>query len=185
MSDNTILNVGTGGDTLRTKDRGAFKTPASIIDLGGGSEDLLTGGQKVAAHSLPVVLASDANVGVSQRTDQLLNSAAALTPQFAAINASTSGDGNVLVAAQGAGKKIRVLYYSGQAAAAVTVKFRDFDGTSTYVDLTGPHALLANQPMPGGSYLPIGHFITQANHALTLNLNGAVQFSGHLVYVVE
>ena len=35
MTDNTTLDSGTGGDTIRTEDRGTFKTPISLIDVGG------------------------------------------------------------------------------------------------------------------------------------------------------
>lgn len=35
MADNTTLNAGSGGDTFRTEDRGSFKVPVSLIDVGG------------------------------------------------------------------------------------------------------------------------------------------------------
>lgn len=59
--DNTTLPSGSGGDTVRTEDRSGVKTQVVGIDLdiGGASEKLMTSGQKAAADSLPVVLASD------------------------------------------------------------------------------------------------------------------------------
>ena len=64
MSDNTILNAGTGGDTVRDLARlaGTVKTQVIQLDIGGPSanaEVLITAGQQVAAASMPVVIASD------------------------------------------------------------------------------------------------------------------------------
>ena len=43
MADNTTLPSGSGGDTLRTEDRGSFKTPVSLIDVGGTAGEALIG----------------------------------------------------------------------------------------------------------------------------------------------
>ena len=43
MADNTILSEGSGGDTIRTEDRTTYKTPVSLIDLGGTTAELLAG----------------------------------------------------------------------------------------------------------------------------------------------
>lgn len=60
MANNTQLNLGVGGDTMRDIDKGGVKTPVSIIDLGGsGAENLVTAGQTTMANSLPVVIASN------------------------------------------------------------------------------------------------------------------------------
>jgi ABC-type uncharacterized transport system permease subunit len=61
VADNTVLNTGTGGDTVRDKDRAGVKTQivGVDIDIGSASEKLLTSGQKTMANSIPVVLASD------------------------------------------------------------------------------------------------------------------------------
>lgn len=64
MSDNTILNQGSGGDTVRNLGRGAgtVKTQVVQLDLGGptsNSEVLITAGQQLMAASVPVVLALD------------------------------------------------------------------------------------------------------------------------------
>lgn len=44
MADNTTLSAGSGGDTIRTEDRGSFKTPVSLLDKGapGSSESIVT-----------------------------------------------------------------------------------------------------------------------------------------------
>ncbi len=64
MADNTILNAGAGGDTIRDLARGGgtVKTQVVALDLGGPSqnaENLVTAGQQTSAKSVPVVVASD------------------------------------------------------------------------------------------------------------------------------
>ena len=43
MADNTTLSTGSGGDTIRTEDRTTYKTPVSLIDVGGTSAEALIG----------------------------------------------------------------------------------------------------------------------------------------------
>ena len=66
MADNTLLNAGTGGDTIRDVAKTAntpAKTQMVILDVGGGAdaspETALVLGQAVKASSLPVTIASD------------------------------------------------------------------------------------------------------------------------------
>lgn len=61
MADNTELNSGSGGDTIRTEDRTTFKTPVSLIDVGGTSAESLIGDSGV---TMPVggLVAHDAAV---------------------------------------------------------------------------------------------------------------------------
>ena len=64
MADNTVLNNGAGGDTIRdlARQAGTIKTQVVQIDIGGASanaEVLVTAGQQVMAASLPVVIASN------------------------------------------------------------------------------------------------------------------------------
>lgn len=63
MSDNTLLNVGTGGDIIRNLDRGgSVKTQVVQLDIGGSSanaEVLITAGQQTMAASVPVVISID------------------------------------------------------------------------------------------------------------------------------
>jgi hypothetical protein len=61
MADNTTLNTGTGGDTLRDKDRAGIKTQIVGLDIGigSGTETLMTVGQAAMAASIPVVIASN------------------------------------------------------------------------------------------------------------------------------
>lgn len=60
MADNTVINSGTGGDTIRDIDRSGIKTQVLGLDINpGGAERLMTAGQQTAANSVPVVIASD------------------------------------------------------------------------------------------------------------------------------
>jgi hypothetical protein len=64
MADNTTLNPGALGDTVRTLQRvsGGAKTEAVALDLGGPEPNLekfITAGQQTMANSVPVVPASD------------------------------------------------------------------------------------------------------------------------------
>lgn len=48
MADNTTLDGGSGGDTIRTEDRTTYKTPVSLLDVGGTSAEALIGDSGVA-----------------------------------------------------------------------------------------------------------------------------------------
>lgn len=63
-ADNTILNPGTAGDTIRDLARlsGSVKTQVIALDLGGAAsnaENLITAGQQTMANSMPVAIASN------------------------------------------------------------------------------------------------------------------------------
>jgi hypothetical protein len=47
MSDNVIVNPGSGGATIRTKARGSVETPVSLLDIGGDSSERLVGNSGV------------------------------------------------------------------------------------------------------------------------------------------
>lgn len=64
MSDNTVLNLGTGGDIIRDLNRQSLGTKTQVValDFGGpaaNAEVLITAGQQTMAASIPVVLAID------------------------------------------------------------------------------------------------------------------------------
>ena len=63
-TDNTVINRGVGGDTIRdiARQGGTAKTQVVQWDIGGAAanaEVLMTAGQQLMAVSVPVVLASD------------------------------------------------------------------------------------------------------------------------------
>ena len=105
------------------------------------------------------------------------SSGSSLTPKFARINGSTSGD-NTLVAAV-ASKKIRVLSLSIIAAGTVTVNFQTAVAGAY---LAGPYPLIANTGMVL-PFSPYGHFETVAGDLLNMELNAAIAVGGQLVYV--
>lgn len=117
------------------------------------------------------------SVSAKLGTDAIMNGVTALTPMFAAIAASASGD-NTLVAAV-ATKKIRVLSYTLVAAGAVTCRFEDGAGGTAK---SGQMALGANGVL-SVPFSPVGHFETTANTLLNLELGGAVSVAGHVCYV--
>jgi hypothetical protein len=93
----------------------------------------------------------------------------------AAINASTSGDNTIVAAVPG--KQILVLLYKIVCSDAVTVTWESGGGTV----LDGPCTFAAS----GGessSFCEHGHFRSSKGESLVLNLSGAVQVGGHLLY---
>lgn len=52
MAENTVLNVGSGGDTIATEDIGAYKLPVSKIRIGATDVD---GGDVTTSNPFPVV----------------------------------------------------------------------------------------------------------------------------------
>lgn len=55
MADNTTLNPGAGGDTIRQVEKGGAKVQTILLDIGGlGAESLLTGTLPVSAVNLPL-----------------------------------------------------------------------------------------------------------------------------------
>jgi hypothetical protein len=112
-------------------------------------------------------------------TASVYQNGTARTPQFAAISGSTSGD-NTLVAAAGAGNKIRVLSLYLVAAGTTTVRFESGAGGTA---LSGAMSLVANTGLVL-PFSPAGHFETAANTLLNMELNAAVQVSGSLTYIV-
>lgn len=108
------------------------------------------------------------------RPDYLLPGA--LTPKYAAVAASSSGD-NTLVAAV-AGKKILVLGCVLIAAGAVNIRFEDgAAGTA----LSGVMALTTNSGYTA-PFSEIGWTMTSTNTLLNLELSGAVSVAGWLIY---
>ncbi len=92
---------------------------------------------------------------------------------------NVAGAGNNVGIAAVAGKRIVVLQGDLIAAGAVTVTLQSSGGAV----LDGPFALAQN----GGKIYPestYGHFATGIGEGLTINLNGAVQPGGHLVYAL-
>lgn len=148
-------------------------------------------GMKTAANSLSVTVASDdallsavatirdatSTVNVGLDTSAIYNGSTALTPKFAKIAASSSGD-NTLVAAV-TSKKIRVLAYNFSCAGTVNAKFQS---GAAGTDLTGLKYGVANSGIVA-PFNPAGWFETAAGTLLNLNLSAATAVGGELVYI--
>lgn len=116
-------------------------------------------------------------VVVKDDTSSVFNGSTSLTPKFAAINASASGNNTIVGAV--ASKKIRVLALSITGLTAVNAKFQS--GASG-TDLTGLYHLGAT----GGMvlpYNPVGWFETASSALLNLNLDSAVNCGGSITYI--
>ena len=172
--------------TLPVSDGGGSLT-VDVVSLplptGAATESTLStlNGKLTACNTGAVVLAAGTAlagaVAAGLQTNQLLAGTTSLTPKFATISASSSG--NTTVVAAVTSKKIRVLGFGFQAAAAVDVKFR----SATAGDITGA----MNAGGAGGGHAqgfsPVGHFETAAGEALQINLGSAVAVGGYVVYV--
>jgi len=94
--------------------------------------------------------------------------------QFAVISGAT-GD-TTLVAAQGAGIKIRVIGFAVVPAASAVVTFQSATGGTA---LTGAMTLTAPLWIESAAF---GTFETVANQLLNLHQTGTVQLSGWLLW---
>jgi hypothetical protein len=180
----TSANQTTGNTSLSNLDTNAGSTADAAAAAGGtgtisaklrritqGLEDLKTSIVIAAGTALL------GRVSVSLETSTIYNGTTALTPKYAAIAASSSGNNTVLAAV--ASKKIRVLAVQLIANAAVNAKWQSGAGGT---DLTGLAYCAAN----GGYVLPfnpVGWFETASNTLLNLNLSGAVAVGGSITYV--
>lgn len=200
MADNVAITEGTG-TSIATDDIGGVQFQRVKVTYGddGSATDVsssnrlpvdtgtvaVTGTfwqatQPVSLSALPALAAGTNLIGqasASNETGTVYNGTTALTPKFATIAASSSGN-NTLVAAV-TSKKIRVLAYNFIANGTVNAKFQSGAGGT---DLTGLKYCVAN----GGicaPYNPVGWFETASNTLLNLNLSGAVAVGGELVYV--
>jgi hypothetical protein len=166
VSDNFSANPGSGGATFGSDDVGGVHYVRQKLIHGA---DGVNDGDVSATNPFPVK--------ASPETGTVYNGNTALTPKFAAIAASTSGN-NTLVAAV-TSKKIRVLALWANANGTVNGKFQTGAGGT---DLTG----LLYCTAQSGIVLPFnpaGWFETAAGALLNLNLSAAIAVGGSLLYV--
>lgn len=157
---------------LMTTQLNAIQTAVQLIDNAiAGNEmqvDIVTG---------PAADRTTDNLGVALDTDSLMQDTTVRAVDHVIINASTSGD-NQLLAAQ-TGLKIRVVSLFLVSAGTVSVRFESgADGTA----LTGQMPLVANTGfvLP---FNPTGWFETAADVLLNLELSAAVGVHGSFSYV--
>jgi hypothetical protein len=150
-------------------------TESTLSTLNGKVTACNTGAVTVSA-ALPAGTNLLGRVSTSVETSTAYDGTTALTPKFAAIAASSSGDNTVVAAVTS--KKIRVLRWDLTGNGNVNAKWKS--GAST--DKTGLY-YLTQYAGCGGSYCPVGLFETAAGEALVLNLSGAVAVGGVLTYL--
>lgn len=168
MADNTTLNPGSSGDSIRDIDKGGVKTQVVTLDLGGsGAESLIAG-------TVPV----SGQVAASNETGTIYNGTTPLTPLFASFAASTLGATTIVTGTSG--KKIRVLRWRASANGQVNVNLQSHTTTAKATGLS-----YASQYKDfGGGYCPVGLVETVAGEALDVNLSAAVAVSGELTYIL-
>lgn len=167
-----VMSGGGGGGGATTIADGADVAQGAKADAawsGAGDATVVSALKTVATAALDA-----STINVAQDTAALKNGATSLTPKFAAISSTGSGDTVALVAS----KKIRVVSMFLVVAGATTVKFQSGGAT----DKTGAMSFAAN----GGISLPFnptGWFETAAGEKLNHVLGSAVAIAGGLTYV--
>lgn len=181
--------VGTGRAAATEADDVTIVNPETGAGMGTAASPFQMAVDSVTAAALAAVetntdRAADAleaaasTVSVAADTSIMRNGQTDLTPKFAVISASTSGD-NTIVAAVTA-KKIRVLAYNFISAGAVNVRFQT---AAAGAYLTGLKTIDAASKGICAPYNPVGWFETVAGDLLNLELSGAVLVGGELVYI--
>jgi hypothetical protein len=195
MADNVTADPGAGGATFATDDIAGVHYPieklawgaldtATLVASGAGAIPIQDGGNSITVDGpltdaqLRATAVPVSGTVTGQQDSNTIQANGARTPQFAIIDAATSGD-NTLVAAQGAGVKIRVLALFAVASGAVNVRF---ESGAAGTALTGQMNLVANTGfvLP---FNPAGWFETGANVLLNMELSAAISVDGSLVWI--
>jgi hypothetical protein len=165
MADGYVTNAGSGGSTFASDDDGTWQWP--MVKLAWGPN----GTFNYAGTAAPVP------VQATVESNQMTAGGTVVTPKYATIAASTSGN-NTIVAAVTA-KKIRVLAVQLVASGTVNAKWQTGAGGT---DITGLGYFVANTgyALP---YNPAGWFETASNTLLNLNLSAAIAVGGSITYI--
>jgi hypothetical protein len=169
MADNFDTNAGSGGSRFRSDDLGgapAVHVPAIKVYTGADGVD---GGFASDTNRIPV--------GASAESSSMTVAGVNVTPKFATIAASASGNNTIVAAVTS--KKIRVLAAQLTANGSVNAKWQSGAGGT---DLTGLAYLVVNTGyvLP---YNPAGWFETASNTLLNLNLSAAIAVGGSITYI--
>lgn len=165
MADNFVANAGSGGSTFAADDISSVLHPRVKVEWGA---DGVASDAAVAAP-LPVQTTIDSN--------QMSTAGTIVTPKFAALAISSSGNTTVIAAVTS--KKIRVLAIAFMSAGTVNLKFQTGTGGT---DLTGLFYMVANT----GAALPFnpaGWFETGSGVLLNANLSAAIAVGGCITYI--
>jgi len=173
VTNPVVVAQSNAASLLATVNIASAQTLATVTTVG-----TVTSVTTVGTITNPVGVAAGTNLigkaSAGNDTSTIYNGTTALTPKFAKIVASSSGDNSIVALVSG--KKIRVLRWGLASNGTVNVKFR-----SNTTDVTGPR-YLTQFASAGGAYCPVGIFETAAGEALNLNLSAAVAVGGELVY---
>lgn len=165
MADNFVANAGSGGSTFASDDISSVQYPRVKPSWGADGAAVDTS----VAAPMPVQTSIESN--------QMFISGTAVTPKYAALALSSSGNTTVIAAVTS--KKIRVLALSMIANGTVNIKFQTGTGGT---DLTGLYYLLANT----GAVLPfnpVGWFESASGVLLNANLSAAIAIGGSITYI--
>lgn len=165
MADNFTANAGSGGATFASDDISSVQYPRVKPSWGADGSATDTS----VAAPLPVQASLESN--------QMTAGGTVVTPKYAAIALSASG--NTTLVAAVTSKKLRVVALSMVAAGTVNIKFQTGTGGT---DLTGLFYLVANS----GAVLPFnpaGWFETASGVLLNANLSAAIAIGGSLTYI--
>jgi hypothetical protein len=168
MADNLTANAGSGGATIAFDD--ISSTFYQRVKPSWGADGAATD----CSHAAPMPVAT------VQSTAKLDNGGTQVAPARLVVSAASAGD-NTLLAAQGAGNKIRVL--AGKLVTSGGANSLRFESAAGGTALTGVMTL-ADDTQFDLPYCPVGHFETAANELLNLELANATSVAGWLVYVV-
>ena len=116
------------------------------------------------------------SVAAGAQIASAFNGATAVTPQYAAIGASSAGATTVVAGV--AGKRVYILRWSLSANGAVNINWQSHTTTGT---ATGLH-YLTQFASCGGAYCPLGIFATAVGEGLDINLSAAVAVGGELTF---
>lgn len=165
MADNFVANSGSGGSTFASDDIGSVQYPR--VKPSWGADGSATDAS--VAAPLPVQGIFDSN--------KMSISGTLVTPKYAAIAASSSGNNTIVAAVTS--NKIRVLAVQLISNGTVNVKWQS--GASG-TDLTGLAYLVANAGyvLP---FNPVGWFESASGVLLNLNLSAAVAVGGSVTYI--
>lgn len=167
-----LLSVGAGNvDTGTPRLTLAADDPA-VVAL--GAVETATEAIQASNADIKTALEATSTVNVAQVTDVMKLGAADLTPKFAVVNLSASGDLLALVS----GKRIRVVSMLVMAAADVTLTLRS--GGSTAISGVLPLLAKSGFVLP---FNPVGWFQTASGEKLDAVLGGSVDVDGFFTYI--
>jgi hypothetical protein len=174
--------VGDNSGTVSAKLRGLSKILADVwsvanhwlqVSIQNATLAVTQSGSWVLAAGTALI----GQVSSSLETSTIYNGTTALTPAYAVIALSASG--NVVGAT--AGKSVRVLAYNFIANGTVNVKFQT-DQAGSPVDLTGLKYCVANMGICA-PFNPVGWFQGESGKTLDLSLSASVAIGGEVVYI--